>query len=1044
MKTQISWGNLMCVLLLLFMGGNLYSGTTGKIAGTITDKNAGNALPGTNVVVQGTQMGAAADAQGNFTILHVPPGVYDLQFTMMGYAVLTVQDLRVRVDQTTRFDAILEEEAIVGDVVTVVAEKNNIKPDVATSVITLGSDEVENLPITSIDQVVELQAGVESGMKIRGGESDQSLFMVDGITLRDPRNNRPITGIALSSIKEISVERGGFNAEYGQVRSGIINVIRKEGDRDRYSGSLTVKYANPQQKHFGISPFDRNSMWLRPYFDDDVCWTGTSNGNWDTHVQQQYPKFEGWNKISDRLMSDDDPGNDVTPVGAQQVFMWETRKKPINDQPDYNIDAGFGGPVPFLSDKLGGARFFASYKRDREMLIVPISIDDYVNSDFSLQVTSDISNSMKLLVSGMSGYNTTMARNYEFSSYLNSAHDIAGVASERPSIIFGDFFFSPAKISYQSYAAKLTHTLSPSTYYETSIEHIRRKYDVGPGPDRDLETMYEVAPGYHANEAPFGYVENIVNGIAGMFFGGHMSLAWDKTKSSATTVKLDMTSQLNFYNLVKTGFEFVYNDMHLNYGQGRYLGNSSRKIDMQTNPYRGAFYIQDKIETKGFLVNAGVRLDFSNSNISWINPDPFNINFFTAKYNQAVSNPQIVFDEKESETQISVSPRLGVSHPITSESKLYFNYGHFKQLPSYEQVFNINRGTQGQINNYGDPNLILAKTISYELGYDHLLFNDYLIQLAAYYHDVRDQQDFTQYFNNDETVNYALATSNSYEDTRGFEFTFRKNGGKWWDAFASYTYQVTSSGHFGSQQIYENPAEQRRYDMRTSNLYQLRPLPTPYARASVIFHTPSGFGPSIAGMNLFEGWNFNFIANWRAGFWQTYNPNNAPNIANNVQANDFYNVDLHIHKNFKVGKNDFQVFIDVINALNIKRLSLASVYDGDDNILYYQSLHLPESKAYGNIPGKDRIGDYRKPGVDFQPIIQQGAVTDVANPNPETIYYEVTTETYKHFVDGAWQRVGSGRMDQILEDKAYIDMPNESSFNFLYPRQIFIGVKFNF
>ena len=94
------------------------------------------------------------------------------------------------------------------------------------------------------------------------------------------------------------------------------------------------------------------------------------------------------------------------------------------------------------------------------------------------------------------------------------------------------------------------------------------------------------------------------------------------------------------------------------------------------------------------------------------------------------------YEKKSSEAQLTFSPRLGISHPITENSKLYFNYGHFKQLPSYELLLQLSRGTLQEVKRIGDPNLALAKTISYELGYDHVLFDNYLIQLAGFYHDI--------------------------------------------------------------------------------------------------------------------------------------------------------------------------------------------------------------------------------------------------------------------------------------------------------------------
>ena len=195
-----------------------------------------------------------------------------------------------------------------------------------------------------------MQAGINNN-QIRGVGLDQALFMVDGVTMRDPRNNQALTKVALSTIKEVSVERGGFNAEYGQVQSGIVNVITNEGKAKGYTASVNVRVTPPAAKYFqGKNMPDVNdptSYWLRPYFDPAVCWTGTTSGAWDAYTQSKYLTFEGWNADSQKLCTDNDPTNDLTPAACQRVFEYYTRKNQINDQPDYNIDGGFGGPGSF-------------------------------------------------------------------------------------------------------------------------------------------------------------------------------------------------------------------------------------------------------------------------------------------------------------------------------------------------------------------------------------------------------------------------------------------------------------------------------------------------------------------------------------------------------------------------------------------------------------------------------------------------------------------------------------------------------------------------
>jgi hypothetical protein len=112
------------------------------------------------------------------------------------------------------------------------------------------------------------------------------------------------------------------------------------------------------------------------------------------------------------------------------------------------------------------------------------------------------------------------------------------------------------------------------------------------------------------------------------------------------------------------------------------------------------------------------------------------------------------------------------------------------------------------------------------------------------------------------------------------------------------------------------------------------------------------------------------------------------------------------------------------------------------------SLHLPteitDELGYGSIPGDDQPGDYRKAGVDFQPIEWVQDINNYSNPNSRAIYYDAATRQYMQYVNDEWAVVPGGKMDQILEDKAYIDMPNQTYFTFLNPRQIFFGMSITY
>jgi outer membrane receptor protein involved in Fe transport len=1065
------------LLLAIVSSPSLWSGTTGKVSGTITEKATGEPLPGANIIIAGTSLGATTDINGHFTILFVPPGTYSVHISFIGYRRVTIDDVRVYIDQTARIDMALESQAIEVTEAVVIAERKIIKPDVATSVAAISDKEIEALPITNVVSAIGLQAGirggwgsnptnvaqpsfisnyargrvsVQGGLSIRGGEGDNILFMVDGVTMRDPRNNEPTTQVSLSAVKEISVERGGFNAEYGQVRSGIINVITREGSKQGYYGSVQTRVSPPAPKYYrgpGILDVqDPYSFALRPFFDPAVCWTGTGNGAWDEFTQAQYPSFDGWNKISQRLNSDNDPTNDLTPLGAQRVFEYETRKKQPNNRPDYDIDAGFGGPVPLIGQKLGNLRFFTSYRSTRDMLLFPLARPDYRDYDWSLQANSDIASSMKLRVSALVGKQYTIRHNWDATGiyfYPHYPSEIAGVISSiaTPADLggmFSDFNFCLSDIGKRSLSAKLTHAVNSSTYYEISVENFKRDYNTRPTAPRD-STLYEIIPGFFETSNPFGYYPYDYTHAVVITGGQHFAKARDFSVMNSTTLKADVSSQVNFQNLIKAGVEFVYNDLNFDYGTiqsgGQAAERYTSRVQMRVFPVQGALYVQDKLEFKEFTVNAGLRLDYINSNTDWWNTDPFDNSFFGS------TGATSIIPKAKSTPQWQLSPRLGIAHPISENAKLFFNYGHFKQVPQYESLFRLQRNDAGQITSFGNPNLVLAKTISYELGFDYLVFKDYLLQVAAFYNDVSNQQDFTTYNGLTSGITYTKATSNNYQDIRGFELTIRKSAGRWWSGFVNYTYQVTTTGHFGSAQQYDDLTAQKTYDDATVNIYLDRPLPQPYARANLNFFTPEDFGPSFLGHNILGGFGLNVVLDWQDGPWTTWNPGNLSYIAYNVKAVDYFNTTLRVDKTIRFGKFRAELFVDVNNVFNTLRLWNT----GDFN--YMSSLHLPKSKDYPNMVGNDKVGDYRALGVEYQPM--QNGVDFRQTGKPRLIYYDNNEKSqtygqYFEYVNNQWSQVDQQRIDKILADKAYIDMPNASTYWFLDPRRIFFGLKISF
>ena len=234
---------LSLILYLTFLPIIAFGGTTGKIDGTITDAATGEALPGVNVVLDGTTMGAATDLNGYYFVLNVSPGTYSLKVLMIGYQVQTIQNVKVSVDMTTNIDLKLSETVLdAGTEVTIVAERPIVQKDMTSSLSAVGADEIESMPVQEVADILELQAGLVrdgvGGIHVRGGRTGEVAYWVDGIAATD--NYAGDLGIEVenSSVQELQVISGTFNAEYGQAMSAIVNIVTKEGG-PQYTGEIS-------------------------------------------------------------------------------------------------------------------------------------------------------------------------------------------------------------------------------------------------------------------------------------------------------------------------------------------------------------------------------------------------------------------------------------------------------------------------------------------------------------------------------------------------------------------------------------------------------------------------------------------------------------------------------------------------------------------------------------------------------------------------------------------------------------------------------------
>lgn len=279
--------------LTVLLAGDLYAGTVGKIAGRVIDKETGEPLPGVNVILEGTTLGAATDVNGRYFILKVPPGEYTLTSRFIGYQTVSVEKVRVNIDLTTTVNFQLSSEVVeLGETAVVIADRPLIQKDGVTTMQVVEAEVVQNMVADDFKDVLTLNSGVttqsirpataageensgEADFFVRGGRGNETAFMIDGMYARDGVTNRFGTEVSNSAVEELQLISGNFNAEYGNAMSGVLNLITKEG-----GSRTTFRVRGFTDAVFGSSTSD----WNFEQRDRELKQNGVLNrSNWGTY-----------------------------------------------------------------------------------------------------------------------------------------------------------------------------------------------------------------------------------------------------------------------------------------------------------------------------------------------------------------------------------------------------------------------------------------------------------------------------------------------------------------------------------------------------------------------------------------------------------------------------------------------------------------------------------------------------------------------------------------------------------------------------------------
>ncbi len=921
MRPQLLTFRLLLLMLLVSGLVQIFAGTTGKIVGKVTDAQSKEALPGVNIIIEGTMMGAATDLEGEYLILNVPAGIYTLKATMIGYNSARITNIKVSIDLTTTSNLELGETVLdLGREITVTAEREVIKKDMTSSLSAVGAEEIQSMPVQEVADVLELQAGLvrdaTGGIHIRGGRSGEVAYWVDGIAATDVYSGNMGVAVENASVQELQVISGTFNAEYGQAMSGIVNIVTKDGGA-AYNGELSGFIGD-----YVPTKGDREFGVYKPYASD----IGAIRAPEPDSVEQINP-LDNFNNI-------------------------------------FNVQATLSGPVPFLSKMTFfsnlryfttdgyrfGLRWFTPQGQKGDAELVPM--EPFQKLSGQIKLTYQFSGSLKLSYNLLGNKNKFRwyDRFYKYNPdgdyqrFENSSNHILG----------------------------LTHVLTPSTFYEVKFSSFGTEYRHYVYEDPFKTVTYDsfrVINGVKTKVKEYvtstgTYVAPDSGNLAPAswsFQDGGTKMQHFKRNTNYYVGKLDFTSQINKRHQIKAGFEakFItlkldeFNIIPLVVGTVPVDPFQPMKGDITTpnyntykhQPFQFSIYLQDKMEFKEMIVNLGLRFDYFDADgQTYRDPKDPNINDPYLKEhcykNPTAPDSQLVaytmaereaFWWKKTTPKYQLGPRFGIAYPITDRGVIHFSYGHFFQMPPLQNLYgdlDVSK-TSSNTTFLTNADLEPERTVMYEIGLQQQFAEDVGVDVTLFYRDIRDyigssplQPTYLK------SVAYQRYTNKDYSNVKGITFSLNKRYANYFEASLDYTYMVSEGTASNPQDEYNDRLNDRApriqiiplgWDQRHTFNGHIS-VGTSGWRASLLgrFWTGTPYTPTFAvgevsGASAFSG--------------LSENSSRKPNITT---------FDLRLNKQFKIGHWYYSAFVVIYNLFDAR--GQTGVYDDTGDADYTLSV----------------------------------------------------------------------------------------------------------
>jgi outer membrane receptor protein involved in Fe transport len=787
--------SLIALSLILCFSVSAFAQTAGKIAGTVTDNGTGEGLPGANVVIVGTSLGASADTEGRYFILNVPPGVYTVRASFIGYQAVSTENVRTSVGLTSEVDFGLATTVVEGEELVVTAATPLVEKSLTASQTTIGVSEIDNkLPVASLNDILETTPSTFRGY-VRGGRKYETKILVDGINISDPyfaggtggnqviqtytqarRSEGGETGVVSVNaglVSELAVLAGTFSAEYDAATAGVINITSRSGG-SKLSGKVFLRSSAGGLDHAGPDVYKGSFQDL------------------DKFLQER----------QNHLNSGD--AARVQRAGLMTFNQGTIDEIGYGDDPAIDGELSLGGPLASKANFFLSGRILNTHGR------FPGEFDREVTS--SLKLNYNLTNSDKLtgnLIVNDGGIlggwkNRTFSARYKYFPEGNPQNEKLGL------------------VGYLAW----TKTLSPNTFFEIRGSYTGRTSRFGYSDDNNdgvisrgedgdflmLETAEQALK--YLGDAGGGIITDTDgNQIRTAFTGDPANDAfpeaqypgtnqyrfaqpgffYEELKRNALQIKGDITSQVTYNHQLKGGFLFRRHTIEdfQQRTQVKVLYNPTfpyEQTSYSVHPTEFAVYLQDRIEYEGIIINAGLRLDAFDTGANQFG-DFFNVSMSDTLANGSVVRREVRTDDIP--TKWFFGPRLGISHPITDNAAMHYSWGRFFSPPPFAELFEnfgvIDSPSLPQLRDVGrEP----PETTAYEIGLQWEFIPDYLVNTTAYYRDIKNYSTIG-YSINPATGgfgSYTYLTSFGYADARGIEISLQKRPAGWLSGRASYAY----------------------------------------------------------------------------------------------------------------------------------------------------------------------------------------------------------------------------------------------------------------